>query len=277
MRSDVHAWALGLVESHSVSTARQALGVLRQILALPTDDGVLPRNVAVGVRLPRTPRSEPQPLSHSDLWALAGAMDRRRDRLMVLVAGYGGLRWGELTALGPRDVTGSEVLVSKAYADVAGQLILGPTKTHAVRRVPLPPVVAAELRSWATGCSTATLFASAAGSPLRNRNWRRDVLTPTSRKTLRRNVTPHQLRDTAASLAIGAGASVVAVARMLGHDDATTTLRHYAASFPSDLDHVALRLEGQIAAEAAQSDELRSAVEAIRTEDVGLMHRLEEH
>jgi integrase len=41
-------------------------------------------------------------------------------------------------------------------------------------------------------------------------------------------ITPHNLRDTAASLAIQEGASVVAVARLLGHESAATTLNHYA-------------------------------------------------
>jgi hypothetical protein len=51
------------------------------------------------------------------------------------------------------------------------------------------------------------------------------------------------LRDTAASLAIQAGASVVAVARLLGHESAATTLNHYAGLFPTDLDDVAVRLD----------------------------------
>jgi integrase len=57
------------------------------------------------------------------------------------------------------------------------------------------------------------------------------------------NITPHNLRDTAASLAIQAGASVIAVARLLGHESAATTLNHYAGLFPSDLDDVAKRLD----------------------------------
>jgi integrase len=57
------------------------------------------------------------------------------------------------------------------------------------------------------------------------------------------DITPHNLRDTAASLAIQAGASVVAVARLLGHESAATTLNHYAGLFPTDLDDVTERLD----------------------------------
>ena len=86
------------------------------------------------------------------------------------------------------------------------------------------------------------LFSTSTGQPLRNQNWRRDVLIPTLARTGVKRITPHNLRDTAASIAIDAGASVIAVARMLAHEDAATTLRHYASLFPDDLDEVAKRV-----------------------------------
>lgn len=52
-------------------------------------------------------------------------------------------------------------------------------------------------------------------------------------------VTPHDMRHTAASLAISAGANVKAVQRMLGHASAAMTLDTYADLFDDDLDHVA--------------------------------------
>ncbi|MGB7423322.1 MAG: tyrosine-type recombinase/integrase, partial [Ornithinimicrobium sp.] len=56
-------------------------------------------------------------------------------------------------------------------------------------------------------------------------------------------LTPHELRHTAASLAVSAGASVLGVQRMLGHDKASTTLDVYSDLFDADLDAVADRLE----------------------------------
>lgn len=89
------------------------------------------------------------------------------------------------------------------------------------------------------------LFPTGNGKPLRNQNWRRSVLTPSLAAAKIKPITPHNLRDTAASLAIDAGASVVAVARMLGHEDAATTLRHYASLFPDDLGDVAKRMNAK--------------------------------
>lgn len=49
---------------------------------------------------------------------------------------------------------------------------------------------------------------------------------------------PHDLRHTAASLAISAGANVKAVQKMLGHGPAAMTLDVYADLFDDDLDAV---------------------------------------
>jgi len=55
-------------------------------------------------------------------------------------------------------------------------------------------------------------------------------------------LTPHDLRHTAASLAISSGANVKAVQRMVGHASAAMTLDTYADRFDDDLGAVAARL-----------------------------------
>jgi integrase len=56
-------------------------------------------------------------------------------------------------------------------------------------------------------------------------------------------VTIHDLRHTAASMAISAGANVKAVQRMLGHASAAMTLDTCADLFDDDLDSVSDRLD----------------------------------
>ena len=74
-------------------------------------------------------------------------------------------------------------------------------------------------------------------------NWKRkafdkaaDTLVDNHPDLLRPTV--HDLRHTAASLAISAGANVKAVQRMLGHASAAMTLDVYADLFDDDLDAV---------------------------------------
>ncbi|WP_263407433.1 tyrosine-type recombinase/integrase [Arthrobacter sp. NicSoilC12] len=71
-------------------------------------------------------------------------------------------------------------------------------------------------------------------------------------------MTVHDLRHTAASLAISAGANVKSVQAMLGHASATMTLDTYADLFPDDLDAVAVALDAaasqQVALKARSRD-----------------------
>lgn len=54
---------------------------------------------------------------------------------------------------------------------------------------------------------------------------------------------PHELRHTAASLAIASGADVKIVQQMLGHKTATMTLDLYGHLFPDRLDEIVDRLD----------------------------------
>jgi integrase len=60
------------------------------------------------------------------------------------------------------------------------------------------------------------------------------------------SIIPHDLRHTAASPAVSAGANVKAVQRMLGHAKASMTLDVYAELFDADLDDVATNLDAAI-------------------------------
>ena len=80
--------------------------------------------------------------------ALADAIEPRW-RALVLLATYGSLRWGELTALTRQriDLTAGTVnVVEQALELASGQHLLGPPKTDAGRRVvTLPAFVVDEL------------------------------------------------------------------------------------------------------------------------------------
>jgi integrase len=89
----------------------------------------------------------------------------------------------------------------------------------------------------------ALIFVSRRGAVLRNLNFRRDVFDHAATAVGLDGLTPHELRHTAASLAISAGANVKAVQRMLGHASAAMTLDVYSGLFEDDLDGVAERLD----------------------------------
>ena len=63
----------------------------------------------------------------------------------------------------------------------------------------------------------------------------------------------HDLRHTAASLAIRAGGSIKSLQRQLGHASATLTLDRYGHLFPDELDALSMALEDLRSDPAADS------------------------
>jgi integrase len=109
---------------------------------------------------------------------------------------------------------------------------------------PVPKFLIDELIPHAAGLDPGDLvFANGAGGVLDNSNFRRKIFDPAVRGSGLAHLTPHNLRDTAASLAVSAGAHVKVVQRMLGHASAAMTLDTYASLFADDLDDVAERLD----------------------------------
>ena len=106
---------------------------------------------------------------------------------------------------------------------------------------------------------TSSRFPAPRGGYLRNTVFRRFYFDRAAEAVGLLGFTPHELRHTAASLAIAAGASVKVVQRMMGHASAAMTLDVYAGLFADDLDTVVGRLDvlGRAAAEA-NADQLRT-------------------
>ncbi|WP_431278281.1 site-specific integrase [Leifsonia poae] len=169
---------------------------------------------------------------------------------MVLFLAYTGLRWGEATALRVRDVDlgRRRVDVHENAVEVSGIIHVGTPKSGESRSVPFPPFLAPLLATTIENKAPSQLVFGDGNShlhqPDRRRGWYVSAIarSQSADKTFPR-VTIHDLRHTAASLAISAGANVKAVQRMLGHSSAAMTLDTYADLFDDDLDAVAVALD----------------------------------
>jgi integrase len=243
--ADVAAWVTRLSASGLAgSTVRYVHRVFSLMLSSAVSDGRLARNAAAGVKLPKTTRAEKRYLTHEQVAALADAAADQR--LVVLVLAYTGLRWSELAGLRVRrvDLMRRRLDIAEAVIEVRGHLTWGTPKNHQRRSVPLPRSLVDELAVQLAGKGRDDLvFTTRRGAVLRNLNWRRDVFDAAARSAGLDGLTPHELRHTAASLAVSAGANVKAVQRMLGHASAAVTLDVYSGLFEDDLDAVAERLD----------------------------------
>jgi len=256
--ADVVAWVAALqADGYAAATIRQTHRVLSLMLTLAVRDRRLSYNPAEGVRLPRVARKEPVFLSHEQVDRLAAAC--RGYELFIRLLAYTGLRWGEATALQVQrvDLMRRRLEVVRNAIDLGREITYGTPKTHQHRSVPIPRSLVDELATHMAGKPPDDLvFTSARGAPLRNHNFRSRVFSPAATAIGVPQLTPHDLRHTAASLAVQAGANVKAVQRMLGHASAAMTLDVYAGLFGDDLDAVADRLDE--AAAQARADYLRT-------------------
>jgi integrase len=225
------------------SAVKRTLHVLSAILADAVRDHRLARNPATGVKLPRITRKRPVYLTHAQVAALAAAAGVYE--ALVLLLAYTGLRWGEAVGLRVRDLDmlRRRVTVSENAVQVGSQIIVGTTKAHKQRSVPLPEFLLPHLAWQCEGKDRdGLLFPGDDGKHLwRSHNgsgWFDRAVTESGVP----RVTAHDLRHTAASLAVSAGANVKAVQRMLGHASAAMTLDIYADLFDDDLEAVATAL-----------------------------------
>lgn len=225
--------------------------VLHQVLAQAVADGRLAVNPAAELELPTIDETEKRYLSVAQIWALADAAGEHR--ALVLLLGFTGLRFGEAAALriGDIDLVHGRVRVHRSVTAVNGKMIFSAPKSHQARTVALPRFLADVLREHFAGRNLGALaFPDSRGGPLRlssvrRRWWARAVIDSGAPPGL----SPHEVRHSAASMAISAGASIKVLQKMLGHKSATLTLDRYGHLYGDELQGVADRLDSLAASE----------------------------
>lgn len=246
LHSEVQSWISKLSLTKSASSVRRAHGVLASILDGAVKDRRLSTNPARGVNLPRKTKKARSYLTHDQVGALAeGCGDRAT---LILLLAYTGLRWGEVTALRVKhlDVLRRRVSVTENAVAYGRNIHVGTPKTHETRSVPFPRFLAEPLATLCDGKSRDDLlFGEGLEHVIRphtstgKTSWFIRGLSAAGLEPM----TIHDLRHTAASLAIASGANVKAVQRMLGHASAAMTLDTYADLFDDDLDAVSEALD----------------------------------
>lgn len=260
--SEVQTWVSGIDKSTTVVI--RAYGILASILDVAVRDRRISRNVARDVTLPRkSSKMARRYLSHEELWAVATAAGTRK--ALVLTLGYCGLRWGELVALrvGDVDLEKRRINITRSVSQVGREFHEGSPKSYETRAVPIPLEVMKLIRERCEGKTpTALVFDDGYGGYQRRvhasegeRSWWNTALASAGVERL----VLHDLRHTAASLAVSAGANVKAVQRMLGHASAAMTLDVYADLFDDDLEAVSARLDHAIASRNVASRLPRAA------------------
>lgn len=264
-REEVQRWAASIADGTGTRDGRprSATVVIRVVdmLAGILDDAVadrrIPSNPARGIAKPRKRKRRHVYLTAAELYAVADGAKWRRD--IVLTLGLCGMRWGELAALRVRDVDleRHRLHIGASASTVAGKVVVSDTKTYTSRSIMYPEMLDGMMRHRCEGRDDDDLLFEA---PHRPGEYLSNADGPTSPDgwfavALRRagidkgHMTVHDLRHTAASLMVSAGANVKAVQRQLGHRSAAMTLDTYADLFDDDLDDLSAAMSDMLARE----------------------------
>ena len=230
--SDVAAMVSELVAQGSApGSVRKVYNTLSAIMKSAVVEGVISKSPCVGISLPQVQRHEMRALTADELHRLADEVPDRY-RAMILTGGYLGLRWGELAGLKVEAVNflKRKVHVRSTVVDVDGVMQVGPPKTGE-RTITVPAFVAEMMAEQIARYPDPEgyVFGAPGGGPLwRRSNFSRRIFQPAVERAGLVPFRPHDLRHTAASLAIEAGGHVKQVQQLLGHASAVTTMDRYA-------------------------------------------------
>jgi len=249
-RHSVQAWATGLTQTLTASSAKRVLGVLVSSLSAAIDADLLEVNPATRIKLPPSPQGREVFLTHSEFARLIEAVPHAADAAVLQFLAGTGLRWGELAGLHWHNFDTVAGIVTVSDVASAGEIKPYP-KGRRMRRVPIfkwslenlaPPT---SIQKCTTphregGCRSGLIFHNAAGGALDDRNFSRRVLAPAllAAGLSDLGATLHDLRHTYASWLVQSGVPLERIADLLGHSSINTT-QIYAHLAPARHDDIA--------------------------------------
>ena len=230
----IRAWRARLLDQGiSVSETAKAYRFLRAVLMTAADDRIIPRNPC-RVRGAGEEKPEERPtLTVRQVYELADRMPGDCHRVLVLLAAFASLRWGEKTALRRCDIDtqAGAVTIARQHVqlDTGGVVVTAPKSRASVRTVVIPAAILPAIRAHLDGCvgqsPDSLLFTGSRGGVLRRSNFRRAVKWS---KTVEAIGVPglhfHDLRHTGNTHAAATGASLRDLMDRMGHDSARAAL-----------------------------------------------------
>lgn len=220
---DVEAWVADMQKRQVGATALvQSVQLLRYMLADAARHRLIQTDPTANVKLPKIPKHVDRFLTLAEYDALEAAMPTSRDRCIVRLMAYGGLRWGEVAGLhahrvdlGNRRLTVVEVL--RRDASVKAR----PKSAAGQRYVPLGDELARMLADLLPDAGL--VFPG-----LHYTNWRRRVFVPAVQAAglAMPHPTPHDLRHTFGSWLAEGGVSPTDIMALMGHSSLRATERY---------------------------------------------------
>ena len=251
----VSAWVVRKSGETSPATVRKAFFVLNRMMRLAVEHGLIKANPAASVELPAEHRNEQRFITQAEALTLADTI-APRFKAMVLVAVFGGLRFGELGGLQRKHVNPMKntVTVKQTLIEIGGRYAFGPPKTKtSLRTVTLPRSVMVALTEHMdtyTGAEPdALVFTGDRGNPVLRSWFHRHYYQPATAKAGLSGLRFHDLRHTFVALWVSLGRNPKEVSKAAGHSSVAFTLDRYGHLYETDDDGLADQLDALLQAD----------------------------
>jgi integrase len=243
----IQAWLADLLaDGMAPSSVHRKYRLLRRLLQVAVDKGVLVRNPCAGVEPPRVELNEMRFLTPGEVAALAEAIDAWF-RPLVYTAAETGMRWSELIGLRRsgidllrRSISVTEQLVyiggSTADGRAGGWVRQTPKTRAGTRSISVSPFLAEQLNEQLVSRSQpgrdGLVFVNMRSGPIGGSIFNKRHWQPARNSVGLDDLRFHDLRHTAVALAVAQGAHPKAIQRRLGHSTINMTLDRYGHLFP---------------------------------------------
>jgi integrase len=237
----VRRWRAELLAAGvSESITAKCYRLLRAVLNTAANEDRIIRANPCRVRgADRENPAERPALTVAQVYGLADLMPHPRYRLIVLLAAFCSLRWGEVSALRRCDVAedGSWVRISVAHTEVADRgIVVGPPKSRAgLRTIVVPGAIRAELvkhlHERVGRVPAALVFTGEQGRAIRRSNFSQRVKwTEVVQKIGMKGLHFHDLRNAGNVWAAQTKVSTRDLMARMGHDDMRAALIYQRAT-----------------------------------------------
>lgn len=225
----VRAWFSAL-DATKERRNSHAYGIVSMICNTAVKDGLRERNPCMIVGAMNTKRkANVKPITIVELHTIADKLGANeidaRFKALVLLAGWCGLRIGEVTELRRKDISAKcdVVSITRAVGLRSGECILGPTKTGETRDVDIPPHIQADIKDhlalYVSSDPEDLLFKPARGGcHLNDRVFNKDVFQKAAKDVGREDLSAHDLHRFAGTTSARVGATMAENMRRLGHE-----------------------------------------------------------
>ncbi len=221
----------------STATRLRVRSVLNQVFLAAVEQEYVRTNIIRDIRPVRHIKKPVEIYTDEELKAIREQLKTHWARVVIELMLEAGTRPGETWVLQWGDLRDGNLHIARTLAqDIHGSWIVSPTpKTEAGRRViPLSNQMLAMLlderrKALTRGRAGKSdfMFTNSAGTMM-NHDFTANVLAPLLQRAVVPYRKPHTFRHNAASAMLNGGVPVTIVAAVLGHEDASITLRVYA-------------------------------------------------